>query len=86
MGILTFCDGGKLKLEYQYLYQLHIQMLVTEKDFYDFVVWTERECTIEQIFPDEELHKVIVEKSLNYFLKVFFFLSCLISRDKGIII
>lgn len=36
-----FLEGRKLKLYHKYLCQVHTQMLVTEKDFCDFVVWTE---------------------------------------------
>ena len=45
-------------------------MLVTEKDYCDFVVWTERDCSIERVQPNEDTRKEIISKSQEYFVKV----------------
>jgi hypothetical protein len=66
-----FLNADKtLKSGHKYMYQVQTQLLVSGKDFCDFVVWTEKECSIQRILPDQDKFTEIVQKSRVYFLEV----------------
>ncbi|XP_069109472.1 uncharacterized protein [Argopecten irradians] len=67
---LNFLRDGKLKSNHKYFYQVQTQMLVTEMDYCDFVVWTERGCSMERIEPNEAIQMEIIDKSQKYFVSV----------------
>ena len=52
---LQLSEGGGLKLSktHSYYYQVQTQIYVCNKDFADFVVWTEKDVHIERVPPDE---------------------------------
>ena len=55
----TVGDTGKLRLKksHAYYYQVQCQIFVCEKDYCDFVVWTEVDYHYERIEPDVEFWK-----------------------------
>jgi putative phage-type endonuclease len=67
---IEFLNHGKLKENHKYYYQVQTQMLITEKEFCDFVVWTQEDMTVQRIEPDQDSHDEIVTKSTNFFVQV----------------
>lgn len=66
-----FLNADKtLKREHKYMYQVQTQLLVSNKDYCDFAVWTEKECSIQRIIPDQEKIDEIIKKSHVYFSEV----------------
>lgn len=69
-----FCleeSNGKLQLKHShaYFFQVQTQMLVCNKEFADFVVWSENDVHTERIEPDIGLWEVIKSKSRDLFSK-----------------
>jgi len=63
-------QDGKLilKITHPYYYQVQCQLLVCEKEFCDFIVWTEVDVHAERIGVDSELCSKILNKSKLFFL------------------
>ncbi|XP_060075799.1 uncharacterized protein LOC132555468 [Ylistrum balloti] len=62
-------DQLRLKKTHQYYYQIQRQLFVCEKEYSDFVVWTNVDYHAERIDVDQELCKEIVKKSSTFFLR-----------------
>ncbi len=62
-------ETGNLSLnkKHDFYYQVQTQLLVTERNYCDFVVWTSRDFFVERIYPDEVFQETLSEK-LKYFL------------------
>ena len=56
-----------LKRTHQYYYQVQCQLSVCEKEFCDFIVWTEVDFHAERINIDNEFCKTMLEKSELFF-------------------
>lgn len=58
-------SNGKLQLKHSHAhyYQVQTQLLVSNREFADFVVWSEHDVHIEQIEPDVELWELLKSKS-----------------------
>lgn len=60
-------DGTKSLMEkHQYFYQVQTQIFICEKEYCDFVVWTEKEVHIERIEPHTELWNSISDKAKTF--------------------
>ena len=69
-----FCledSNGKLQLKHShaYYYQVQTQLLVSNREFADFVVWSEHDVHIERIEPDVELWELLKSKSRAFFYR-----------------
>ena len=62
---------GKLSLKksHAYYYQVQCQLLVSEKEFCDFIVWTNVDFHCERISVDNEVQAEIVHKAKQFFIK-----------------
>ncbi|XP_014675741.1 PREDICTED: uncharacterized protein LOC106815748 [Priapulus caudatus] len=62
-------EEGKLQLKrtHAYHYQVQTQLFVCNKDYCDFVVWTEGALHIERIEPDEEFWLSVELKAETFF-------------------
>ncbi|XP_014679849.1 PREDICTED: uncharacterized protein LOC106819776 [Priapulus caudatus] len=61
-------DGTlRLKRSHSYYYQVQCQLLMCNKKFCDFVVWTTRDFFCERIVIDSKFCHEMVEKSKNFF-------------------
>ncbi|KAL3861378.1 hypothetical protein ACJMK2_007414 [Sinanodonta woodiana] len=49
----TFGGQLRLKRKHQYYYQVQCHLLVSENEFCDFIVWTEKDCQCERIPVDK---------------------------------
>ena len=67
---VDFLENFSLKRGHKYFYQVQTQLLVTGRDYCDFVVWTEKEMMVERITSDVTLQKAMIEKSTSYFRNV----------------
>lgn len=63
-------EDGTLKITDKYFYQVQNQLLVTETDYGDFVIWTPHEMSIQRITPDPDIFQEIISKAEDYYLKV----------------
>ena len=61
---------NKLDPSHRYSYQVQTQMLVTGRDYCDFVLWSEKEMMVERIEPNERMENEIISKSKAFFLHV----------------
>ncbi|KAK7893342.1 hypothetical protein WMY93_022494 [Mugilogobius chulae] len=57
----------QLKHTHQYYYQVQCQMFLCERDYCDFVVWTEKDVHFERIEPDELFWQEISSKASVFF-------------------
>ncbi len=64
--------GGKLQLKrsHHYYYQVQCQMHVCQKEFCDFVIWTEQDFHIERIEPDHDFWIDVSSKAEMFFNNV----------------
>lgn len=72
VGDTRFCleqcnEKLQLKHSHAYYFQVQAQMLVCNKEFADFVVWSENDVHMERIEPDAELWDEIKSKSMAVF-------------------
>ena len=63
-------DKLSLKLSHAYYYQVQCQLLLTNKEFCDFVVWTEKAFFMERIAFDESFCEKMVDRATQFFKKV----------------
>ncbi|XP_062591049.1 uncharacterized protein LOC134252559 [Saccostrea cucullata] len=59
-------DGRRLKRNHQYYYQIQTQIFVCEKEYADFVVWTEKDIHMERVEPDSELWEEMKTKANDF--------------------
>ena len=67
-------DGGRLflKKSHAYYFQVQLQLLVTEAEYCDFVLYAGiGEPHVERIFKDQELQNRIIKSSKDFWQKVF---------------
>ena len=62
---------GELTLsnKHGYYYQVQCQLLVTEQEYCDFIVWTQADFFQERIQIDTEFCNMLVDKSKDFFIK-----------------
>ena len=53
-----------------YYFQVQTQIFVCQKEYCDFVVWTEQDMHIERFEPNEDLWEKIRDKSEKFFKQV----------------
>lgn len=65
-------DGDKLFLNksHQYHYQVQCQLLVTGKEFCDFVVWTQKDMFVERIEIDTAFCQNIIQRAETFFKSI----------------
>jgi len=56
-----------LDCAHKYYYQVQTQLLLSDKDYVEFVLWTMQGLHIERIEPDAEGFVEIIAKSKEYF-------------------
>lgn len=61
---------NKLKTCHQYYYQAQTQIFVCKKKFCDFVIWTQKDISVERILPNPELWEEIQTKATVFFVQV----------------
>ncbi|XP_060581209.1 uncharacterized protein LOC132737860 [Ruditapes philippinarum] len=73
-----------LKHQHKYMYQVQTQLLVTNKLYCEFVIWTKDECLIQRIEPLPVIQEEIVKKTTSYFKNVILLelTGSLISRER----
>lgn len=59
-------NGLKLKQTHPYYYQVQSQIFLCDKEYADFVVFTEKEVNIERVAPDEGKWNEISKKAANF--------------------
>ncbi|KAL3843252.1 hypothetical protein ACJMK2_021194 [Sinanodonta woodiana] len=63
----TFGGQLRLKRKHQYYYQVQCHLLVSENEFCDFIVWTEKDCQCERIPVDNEFCQNMLMQSKQFF-------------------
>nr|XP_022307471.1 uncharacterized protein LOC111113467 [Crassostrea virginica] len=63
----TVNNNLELRRTHQYYYQVQCQLLVTMKEFCDFVVWTNEDMLIERVVRDTTLCEEITRKCEEFF-------------------
>ncbi|XP_033728272.1 uncharacterized protein LOC117317556 [Pecten maximus] len=63
------CDTLKLKQSHRYYYQVQGQMLITNRKWCDFLVWTLKGWTVERIQYDEQFCLNMVSKLAKFYLQ-----------------
>ena len=67
-SFLELVDGKHhLKKTHAYYHQVQAQMKLCKTLYCDFVVWSERDKTIERILPDQEFIGSAMNKSMEFF-------------------
>lgn len=70
-GCLESCgDSVQLKRSHMYFYQVQLQLLVCERQWCDFVLWTPSDILIERISIDASFCKELEQKSKAFFEQV----------------
>ena len=65
---LEECDTTlTLKKKHAYYYQVQMQLLITDADYCDFIVWTLKDIYIQRLFPDNILWTDALAKATNFF-------------------
>ena len=64
-----------LRQDHQYYYQCQLQLMVTERAYCDFIVWTPNELHIQRILPNKEFIQSQIDKA-EHFLKLQLCLNC----------
>ncbi|XP_060594190.1 uncharacterized protein LOC132748587 [Ruditapes philippinarum] len=67
---LNYLSEGKLKENHRYFYQVQTQLIVTEREFCDFVVWSEQDIDVIRIELNENTETEIITKSKEFFIQV----------------
>ena len=62
--------GPRLSRTHQYFYQIQTQIFICEKEFCDFVLWTNNSIHMERILPDTDFWQTICETASDFFYKV----------------
>ncbi|KAK3584344.1 hypothetical protein CHS0354_006335 [Potamilus streckersoni] len=60
---------NRLKTSHKYYYQVQTQIFLSEKKYCDFVIWTNKDISVERILPNPELWQDIKTKS-TFFVHV----------------
>ena len=61
-------DGTfQLNRAHKYYYQVQTQLLLSDNDYVDFVLWTMKGLHIERIEPDADVFAEIIAKSKEFF-------------------
>ena len=68
--LITVNETLELSKSHSYYYQVQCQLLVTGKDFCDFIVWTKEDFFLERISKDPIRCLEITEKSQHFFQNV----------------
>ena len=63
-------DNLHLNKNHQYYYQDQCQLLVTGREYCDFIVWTKKDMFVERIYVDTTVCKEISDKSQLFFKRV----------------
>ena len=72
---ITFCmisdENGEISLsrDHAYYYQVQAQLNLSERDYCDFVVWTNKDLKMERIEPSAEFWENCVQKASSLFKK-----------------
>lgn len=63
-AILDYKKTGSFEIESGYIWQVQMELLITEREWCDFVIYNpnyEQELLIQRIYPDEEKQQKLVE-------------------------
>lgn len=63
-AIIDYKKTGSFKIESQYIWQVQMELLITEREWCDFVIYNpnyKEELLIQRIYPDEEKQQKLVE-------------------------
>ena len=71
---LQVTEDGELQLsrKHAYYYQVQTQIYVCNKDFADFVVWSQKDIHVERILPNQEFWENTSTKASDFFSKSCF--------------